>query len=129
MFSNMDDLIDELDNVREVASDVWAWHDNDGESTLNSFASSHVGGERSCKLVEPIERAKRLAREVLKFTQGKETLYKTQEDQLENSGYRVLRNRVGYVVVEILPTDEEAEHYHEEENDEAEPMELVLIDE
>ncbi|TBW02735.1 hypothetical protein E0E52_17095 [Azotobacter chroococcum] len=123
----MDDLIDALDSVREIASDVWAWHDNDGESTLNSFASSHIGGERSRELLEPIERAERLAREVLQFTQGKETLYRAQVDQLENSGYRVLRKKAEYVVVEILPTDEEAERYYKEENVEAEPMELVLI--
>lgn len=105
--TTISDLISRLDEVRHIASAVAAWDDNDGEPTLNSFATSGVGGQRSDALLDPIAEAQDAARDALRFTQdGNGRLHQTDRRQLEEAGFQVLAGEPGYTVVAIPPSDE-----------------------
>lgn len=127
------DLIQALQVIREVASSVEAWNDNDGEPSLNSFARSGVGGRRSEALMDPIADARSIASEVLRFTvDGR--LDKNQANALRDAEFPVLAGEEGFVKVGISPTaaayaDHEAENEDGESDsyDAPEDMELILI--
>jgi hypothetical protein len=112
--TTVSDLITILEDVQRTASEVSAWTDNDGEPTLNSFANSGVGGERSDALLDVIAEAAHAASESLQFTQdGNGKLHHRNRKQLEEAGFQV---------------SEEACRAAEEAGDpEPETMELVLI--
>lgn len=127
------DLIQALQAVREVASSVEAWNDNDGESSLNSFARSGVGGPRSEALMGPIGYARSIASDVLRFTvDGR--LDRNQSNALREAEFPVLVGDEGFVKVQISPTAAAyADHEAENEDGESDPynapedMELILI--
>lgn len=128
------DLVQALHAVREVASRIEAWHDNDDESNLNSFANSGVGGDRSDVLAVVIAPPQSIARDVLRFTAAG-ALDKNQSNTLREAGFIVLVGDEGFVKVQITPTDGAYEaHEDVEEDDEPDPysapeaMELILIE-
>jgi hypothetical protein len=126
--TTVSDLITTLKEVQRTASNVYAWTDNDGEPTLNAFANSGVGGERSDALLDVIAGAERAASESLQFTQeGEGKLHQRDRKQLEKAGFRVLANEPYYTAVEIPPSKEACRAAEEAGEDEPEAMELVLI--
>lgn len=126
--TTISDLITTLEKVQRTASEVTAWTDNDGEPTLNSFANSGVGGERSDALVDVIAEAEHTASESLPFTQdGNGKLHKRDRKQLEEAGFRVIASEPYYTAVAIPPSEEARRDAEEAEEPEPETMELVLI--
>ncbi|NIL19704.1 hypothetical protein [Pseudomonas sp. AN3A02] len=130
MISTLNDLIRALVEIREKASDVQAWDDNDGEATLNGFADSGVGGQRSDDLQAPISRAVAIASSVLTFNQDEGPLDKRQASALEEAGFRVLDRGFENVVVEIRPTESALEAAESDEDCDhiPSPMELKLFE-
>lgn len=124
------DLIFYLDEVRRVASEVTAWDDNDGEPTLNSFADSGVGGQRSDALLDPIAEAQSAARDALRFTQdGQGRLHRADRRKLEDAGYQIVADEADYTVVSIPPTDEACAAAEQADGSTLEAMALTLISE
>ena len=130
MIYTFDNLIDALVAVKEKASDVQAWSENDGEDTLNGFAASGVGGERSNYLQAPISRAVAIASHVLKFNQNQGPLEKNQVKALEEAGFRVLSRNFETVVVEVEPTESaiKAAESDEDCDESPSPMDLNLFE-
>lgn len=126
--TTVSDLITILEDVQRTANEVSAWTDNDGEPTLNSFANSGVGGERSDALLNVIAEAEHAASESLQFTQdGNGKLHDRNRKQLEDAGFRVIANEPYYTAVAIPPSEEACRAAEEAGDPEPETMELVLI--
>lgn len=123
-----DDLLLALNQVKETFNQIRAWEENDDEATLNGFANSGIGAERSDALLNPIAQAQSLAVDILRFTQnGEGRLDARTKRWLGGRGYRVIADQADYTSVLIEPSEEALSEAEKEGWAAPEGMELILI--
>lgn len=128
-----DEFLSALREVQRLMCEVEAWNDNDGCSSLNDFAFSEVGRERSLCLKQPIIEARYLASRVLRF--NKDGLLNRRDlNAIREAGFEISSaSHDRFVTLRIPPTQQAIDEWEnqDEERDngryEPEPMELIII--
>lgn len=135
MSYRFDEFLSALKEVQRVMCEVEAWNDNDGSSSLNDFAFSGVGGNRSLQLQQPIRIAQHLASVVLQFNKDG-SLSRRDMNAIRDAGFEISGGcHEHFVDLDVPPTQKVLDEWEEEDQEEAnsdgryepEAMALVLI--
>lgn len=131
-----DEFLSALREVQRLMCEVEAWNDNDGCTSLNVFAFSEVGGERSLRLKRPIIDARHLASCVLRF--NKDGLLNRRDlNAIREAGFEISSGcHDRFVTLSVPPTQQVIDEWEEIENQdeerdngrhEPESMDLIII--
>lgn len=119
MSYRFDEFLSALKEVQRVMCEVEAWNDNDGSSSLNEFAFSEVGGDRSRLLQQPIRSAQYLASTVLQFNRDG-ALSRRDMNSIRDAGFEISSGcHEHFVDLDVPPTQRVLDEWENEDQDEA----------